>query len=178
MKQGLNQQLSQQQRLSQQMVQAISLLSISTNELSELIYNEVEKNPALEIVKNSSIENAGIRLKTSNFELKKKTTDADVYQSFLESSPSQTETLREHLLQQLNISTLTEEEKSIAEKIIFSLDERGYFAVPLEELFSENIVEKSVEKLVDNPVHNSVENFSPLLITDSSVDKKVKAFPL
>ena len=39
MKQGLNQQLSQQQRLSQQMVQAISLLSISTNELSELIYN-------------------------------------------------------------------------------------------------------------------------------------------
>ena len=136
-------------------------------------YNEVEKNPALEIVKNSSIENAGIRLKTSNFELKKKTTDADVYQSFLESSPSQTETLREHLLQQLNISTLTEEEKSIAEKIIFSLDERGYFVVPLEELFAENIVEKSVDKLVDNPVNNSVENFSSLLITDSPVDKKV-----
>ena len=161
MKQGLNQQLSQQQKLSQQMVQAISLLSISTNELSELIYNEVEKNPALEIVKNSSLENTGVRLKTSNFELKKKNTDADVYQSFLESSPSQTETLREHLLQQLNISTLTEEEKSIAEKIIFSLDERGYFVVPLEELFADNLVEKSVE------------NFSPLLITDSPVDKKV-----
>ena len=148
-------------------------MSISTNELSEVIYNEVEKNPALEIVKNSSIENAGIRLKTSNFELKKKTTDADVYQSFLESSPSQTETLREHLLQQLNISTLTEEEKSIAEKIIFSLDERGYFVVPLEELFADNLVEKSVDKLVDNPVNNSMENFSSLLITDSPVDKKV-----
>ena len=173
MNQGLNQQLSQQQRLSQQMVQAISLLSISTNELSELIYNEVEKNPALEIVKNSSVENTGVRLKTSNFELKKKNTDADVYQSFLESSPSQTETLREHLLQQLNISTLSEEEKSIAEKIIFSLDERGYFVVPLEELFAENIVEKSVDKLVDNPVNNSVKNFSPLLITDSPVDEKV-----
>ena len=37
MKQGLNQQLSQQQKLSQQMVQAISLLSISTNELAEVI---------------------------------------------------------------------------------------------------------------------------------------------
>ena len=161
MKQGLNQQLSQQQRLSQQMVQAISLLSISTNELSELIYNEVEKNPALEIIKNSSVENTGIRLKVSNSDAKIKSSDSDVYQSFLESSPSQTETLREHLLQQLNISTLTEEEKSIAEKIIFSLDERGYFVVPLEELFAENIVEKSVE------------NFSPLLITDSPVDKKV-----
>lgn len=161
MKQGLNQQLSQQQRLSQQMVQAISLLSISTNELAEVIYNEVEKNPALEIIKNSSVENTGIRLKVSNSDAKIKSSDSDVYQSFLESSPSQSETLREHLLQQLNISPLTEEEQSIAEKIIFSLDERGYFVVPLEELFSERLVEKSVE------------NFSPLLITDSPVDKKV-----
>ena len=173
MKQGLNQQLSQQQRLSQNIVQAVSLLSISTNELSELIYNEVEKNPALEIVRNSSVENTGVRLKTSNLELKKKTSDADVYQSFLESSPAQTETLREHLLQQLNISTLTEEEKSIAEKIVYSLDENGYFTAPIEELFAENLVEKSVDKFVDNPVNNSVENFSPLLITDSPVDKKV-----
>ena len=173
MKQGLTQQLSQQQRLSQQMVQAISLLSISTNELSELIYKEVEKNPALEIVKNSSIENTGIRLKVSNSDVKIKSSDSDVFQSFLESSPSQTETLREHLLQQLNISTLSEEEKSIAEKIIFSLDERGYFVIPLENLFIENVVEKSVDKLVDNPVNNTVENFSPLLITDSFVDKKV-----
>lgn len=173
MKQGLTQQLSQQQRLSQQMVQAISLLSISTNELSELIYNEVEKNPALEIVKNTSIENTGVRLKVSNSDVKIKSSDSDVFQSFLESSPSQTETLREHLLQQLNISTLSEEEKSIAEKIIFSLDERGYFVIPLENLFTENVVENSVDKLVDNPVNNSVENFSPLLITDSPVDKKV-----
>ena len=169
MKQGLNQQLSQQQKLSQQMVQAISLLSISTNELAEVIYNEVEKNPALEIIKNSSVENTGIRLKVSNSDAKIKSSDSDVYQSFLESSPSQSETLREHLLQQLNISPLTEEEQSIAEKIIFSLDERGYFVVPLEELFSERLV----EKLVDNPVNNSVENFSSLLITDSPVDKKV-----
>ena len=95
MKQGLTQQLSQQQRLSQQMVQAISLLSISTNELSELIYNEVEKNPALEIVKNTSIENTGVRLKVSNSDVKIKSSDSDVFQSFLESSPSQTETLRE-----------------------------------------------------------------------------------
>ena len=103
MKQGFNQQLSQQQRLSQQMVQAISLLSISTNELSELIYKEVEKNPALEIVKNTSIENTGVRLKVSNSDVKIKSSDSDVFQSFLESSPSQTETLREHLLQQLHI---------------------------------------------------------------------------
>ena len=82
MKQGLNQQLSQQQKLSQQMVQAISLLSISTNELAEVIYNEVEKNPALEIIKNSSVENTGIRLKVSNSDAKIKSSDSDVYQSF------------------------------------------------------------------------------------------------
>ncbi len=142
-----NQQLSQQQKLSHQMIQAVSLLSISTNELSEIIYNEVEKNPVLEITKDSSLENTGIRLKVSNLDVKNNTSDSDAYQSFLESSPSRTETLQEHLLQQLNISKLTDEEKSIAEKIIFSLDERGYFVIPLEELFSDENTKNSVNKI-------------------------------
>ena len=45
---GFKQQLSQQQKLSYQMIQSINLLSIPTIELSEKIYEEVEKNPALE----------------------------------------------------------------------------------------------------------------------------------
>ena len=55
---GFKQQLSQQQKLSYQMIQSINLLSIPTIELSEKIYEEVEKNPALEIVRDVSFENA------------------------------------------------------------------------------------------------------------------------
>ena len=53
---SFTQQLSQQQKLSQQTIQAINLLSVPTLELSEKIYEEVEKNPALEIVKDASVE--------------------------------------------------------------------------------------------------------------------------
>lgn len=157
---SFTQQLSQQQKLSQQTIQAINLLSVPTLELSEKIYEEVEKNPALEIVKDASVENTRIELNSSkkNYEDVSNSSDSDVYQSFLESSPSREETLQENLLLQLSVSSLTDEEKSIAEKIIYSLDERGYFTVPLENLFVEN----SVDKLVDNSVENSTEILSSM----------------
>ncbi len=153
MEQNLNfiQQLSQQQKFSQQTIQAINLLSIPTIELSEKIYEEVEKNPALEIVKDASIENASIKLNSSkkDYESLSRSSDSDVFQSFLESSPSRDETLQENLLMQLSVSSLSEDEKSIAKRIIQSLDDRGYFLVPLEEMFSD----------FKQPVQNSVENF-------------------
>ena len=62
---SFTQQLSQQQKLSQQTIQAINLLAVPTLELSEKIYEEVEKNPALEIVKDASIENTRIELNSS-----------------------------------------------------------------------------------------------------------------
>lgn len=172
---SFTQQLSQQQKLSQQTIQAINLLSVPTLELSEKIYEEVEKNPALEIVKDASVESVSIKLNSSKNDAVSSSSDSDVFQSFLESSPSRNETLQEYLLLQLHISSLSDEEKSIAEKIIQSLDNRGYFTTPLEELFSDfyQPVENSVDKLVENSVNNSVENFSPLLISDFSVDKKV-----
>lgn len=168
---SFTQQLSQQQKLSQQTIQAINLLSVPTLELSEKIYEEVERNPALEIVKDASVESVSVKINSSKNDAVSSSSDSDVFQSFLESSPSRNETLQEHLLLQLHISSLSDEEKSIAEKIIQSLDNRGYFTTPLEELFSDFYQpgENSVDKLVDN----SVENFSPLLISDFSVDKKV-----
>ena len=179
MKQNLNftQHLSQQQKLSQQTIQAINLLSIPTIELSEKIYEEVEKNPALEIVKDASIGNVIVKVNSSKKDSSSvsHSTDSDVFQSFLESSPSREETLQENLLMQLSVSSLSEDEKSIAKIIIQSLDDKGYFLTPLEEMFSDfnQPVQNSVNKFVDNSVNNSVENFSPLLISDFSVDKKV-----
>ena len=147
---SFTQQLSQQQKLSQQTIQAINLLSVPTLELSEKIYEEVEKNPALEIVKDASVESVSVKLNSSKHDAVS-SSDSDVFESFLESSPSRNETLQEHLLLQLHISSLSDEEKSIAEKIIQSLDNRGYFTTSLEEQPSDfyQPVENSVE-VVDN----------------------------
>ena len=154
MEQNLNftQHLSQQQKLSQQTIQAINLLSIPTIELSEKIYEEVEKNPALEIVKDASIGYVIVKVNSSKKDSSSvsHSTDSDVFQSFLESSPSREETLQENLLMQLSVSSLSEDEKSIAKIIIQSLDDKGYFLTPLEEMFSD----------FNQPVQNSVENFT------------------
>ena len=147
---GFKQQLSQQQKLSYQMIQSINLLSIPTIELSEKIYEEVEKNPALEIVRDVSIENPTIKLNPSkkDYDTVSHSSDSDVFQSFLESSPSRNETLQENLLMQLRVSSLSEDEKSIAAKIIQSLDDRGFFITSLEEIFAQNKLEYEKALLV------------------------------
>ena len=140
---GFKQQLSQQQKLSYQMIQSISLLNLPSVELSEKIYEEVEKNPALEIEKDVSFENTEVKLKSTNSELLSKnanTSDSrsDNFQAFLENTLYQEETLQEYLLQQLGFSNLSDDEKEIAAKIIQSLDDRGFFITSLEEIFAQN----------------------------------------
>ena len=170
---GFKQQLSQQQKLSYQMIQSINLLSIPTIELSEKIYEEVEKNPALEIVRDVSIENPTIKLNSSkkDYDTVSHSSDSDVFQSFLESSPSRNETLQENLLMQLRVSSLSEDEKSIAKRIIQSLDDKGYFLIPLEEMFSDFY----------QPVENSVENFTEKSVYQKALDvlpKIQKFYPI
>lgn len=170
---GFKQQLSQQQKLSYQMIQSINLLSIPTIELSEKIYEEVEKNPALEIVRDVSIENPTIKLNPSkkDYDTVSHSSDSDVFQSFLESSPSRNETLQENLLMQLRVSSLSEDEKSIAKRIIQSLDDKGYFLIPLEEMFSDFY----------QPVGNSVENFTEKSVYQKALDvlpKIQKFYPI
>lgn len=150
---GFKQQLSQQQKLSYQMIQSINLLSIPTIELSEKIYEEVEKNPALEIVRDVSFENAEVRVKSTNNELLAKNTNSsdsrsDNFQAFLENTLYQEETLQEYLLQQLSFSNLSDDEKEIAAKIIQSLDDRGFFITSLEEIFAQNKLEYEKALLV------------------------------
>ena len=170
---GFKQQLSQQQKLSYQMIQSINLLSIPTIELSEKIYEEVEKNPALEIVRDVSFENPTIKLNPSkkDYDTVSHSSDSDVFQSFLESSPSRNETLQENLLMQLRVSSLSEDEKSIAKRIIQSLDDKGYFLIPLEEMFSDFY----------QPVENSVENFTEKSVYQKALDvlpKIQKFYPI
>jgi len=115
--------LVQAQKLTPQMIQAINLLSMPIDDLSEAIYKEVEKNPAIEIIRERRITSAG---------------DSDVHQAMLEAAPGKGETLREHLLEQLAIchsfDDLNQKLYTLAERLIEDIDERGYFVEPVESL--------------------------------------------
>ncbi|HPM06290.1 MAG TPA: hypothetical protein PLR81_04675, partial [Treponemataceae bacterium] len=83
MKQGFQLQTRQQLSLSMtpQMIQSISMMALSTEELIYRIYEEVEKNPALEIVKESSYKDVQPRQKKEG----SPSSQSDEYQAFLES---------------------------------------------------------------------------------------------
>jgi RNA polymerase sigma-54 factor len=133
MNNSLNLSIRQQQtlKMSPQMIQSISLMSLSADELIDRIYEEAERNPALEIVKEASLQNASVSVKKSS----SSASDSDAYQAFLESMPSRSLSLKEHLLSQLHLLPLSLSETDIGEKIINNLDEYGYHSVPLNELF-------------------------------------------
>ena len=60
--------------------------------------------------------------------------DEEKRRRYYESSIAPTETLEDHLLKQLNISTADLAQRRIAEQIIGSIDEKGYLTLPLEEI--------------------------------------------
>ncbi len=130
--------------MSPQMIQSISLMPLSADELTERIYEEVERNPALEIVKEASRQNTVAVKKTSS----SSASDSDAYQSFLESMPSRSESLKDHLISQLHLLPVSQREIEIGEKIIYNLDDYGYHSVPLEDLFSSPLSDEIQKTLV------------------------------
>ena len=51
-----NQQLTQQMHLSPQMLQSVNFLMMNHLELAASLYEEVQKNPALEIVRDAQLD--------------------------------------------------------------------------------------------------------------------------
>lgn len=117
-----SQKMQQQFRLSPQMIQSISLMALPVEELSARIYEEAEKNPAIEILKDAHIEPMSVHL-SSRY---RNSSASDEWQAFLESAPSHEESLQEHLLSQLALLTLTNDERRIGERIIQNLDSNGF----------------------------------------------------
>lgn len=139
--------------MSPQMIQSISIMALSADELIERIYEEVERNPALEVIKEASLQTASVAIKKSSGST---SSDSDAYQSFLESVPSRMDSLKEHLLSQLHIQTLSVDEIEIGEKIINNLDIHGFHIVPLTDLFDVDSF-RAVEKIL-----TLIQHFDPL----------------
>lgn len=113
----------QAQKLTPQMIQTINLLAMPVDDLSEAIYEEVQKNPAIEIIRERRITSAG---------------DSDTHQALLEAAPGKGETLQEHLLEQLAVcrkfDDLPQKTYELAQRIIEDTDDHGYFVEPVETL--------------------------------------------
>ena len=182
-----NLKLTQQLVMTPQLQQAIKLLQLSRFELLEAVQQELLENPMLEeaprelseeveaqappveqradvsfddaeLMRNADWENYLGDFSSTTKQVQFKETEAleemMSYEARLSGKPS----LEGHLLWQLCLSNITEEEEAIGEAIIGNLDSLGYLTTSAEEIASETL---SPLALVQSVLHR-LQRFDPV----------------
>jgi len=131
----LKQELQQKQALSPQQVIEATLLQLNNSNLEKIILEELEKNPILEPAENmEEVENSTDSEDVNNEDWDDDYEPANIYEPKRDKKnyPIKDQTnFLEKLIDQLNDIDLADWERSIAEEIIYNLDEHGYLSVDL-----------------------------------------------
>jgi RNA polymerase sigma-54 factor len=134
--------------MNPQLYQSLKLMELPVVELREKIEEEIERNPALEVVEDRSVvsleeavstrredEDNYFEVSSDSGFIQRGNGDSDEKRRFMEGTLSRAETFQEHLLWQLRLEPVDEELKRIGEVLIQNLDEDGFNKEPVELLF-------------------------------------------
>ncbi len=112
------------------------MLGLSSRDLREEIYREVNENPALKIIKdpggkfnqnqNSGISGGSFETERYSENYSRGAASGDL-ESALEATEGHKETLQQHLMSQLNMSRVTSDEYDLCQKLIYNLDKNGCY---------------------------------------------------
>lgn len=165
----LKQQLQQklQQKLSPAQIQEIKLLEVTTLELEERIRQELEENPVLEESPEPELEKEELSDDFEEEKIDEEVNDEIDFEEYLDEDEipdyklrinntskddkyeeipfSAGMTFHDYLLDQLNLISLTEREKIIAEFIIGNIDEEGYLRRTPEALIDDLAFQLNIE---------------------------------
>jgi len=135
-------------KMNPQLLQSIKLMELPAVELRERITQELERNPALEIVEDKSTvtlnDEDDKRQKEIVYEYFETSSDpgrrgaqaAEEHNRFIEGALTRPETLQEHLLRQLQLEPVDDQLREIAETLIQNLNDDGFHKEKPETLFS------------------------------------------
>lgn len=180
----------QRQTLSPRMLQSIKILALPVAELTEAIQQEIEANPALEIVEDRSVDSLenfneekadpeGSTLEDRDGEYSDSgytsyDGDEDSQRKFLEGAVALPETLQEHLLNQLHLLNIPQEQQEIGERLIQNLDDNGFNIIPPKELCASTSEEtlNEVLNLVQSldPTGTCTANYQESLLVQANLD--------
>jgi RNA polymerase sigma-54 factor len=146
---GLLQKQKLSQKMSPQLIQSIKLMELPVADLRDRIEEELEKNPALEMLEDKALVSLDTMYKPRReeddyFEATSDSgyvrsgrgeADSDERRQFIEGVLSQGETLQEHILWQLRLQMPDNELRSVCEKLIQNIDSDGFNLEPPETLF-------------------------------------------
>ncbi|MDE0091913.1 MAG: RNA polymerase factor sigma-54 [Oligoflexia bacterium] len=165
MKLSLN--LSQKLAISQRLQQSLSILSLSNEELDELIQKELLENPFLEREESFFLKDSQKFRMYDSLEADtrpvKKTTEGNHLTDF----PAKEETLKEYVLKQVQQSFFSKEIKKILRLLISYLDERAYLRVNMDELSKQEDIPKSLM----NKALKALQSFEPVGLGARSLEE-------
>jgi len=154
MRMGYDLLIEQQQKLimTPELKLALKILQLPAVELEELLQQELEDNPVLELVDDNRDEKSEVQQKQNKKEKEKEIDWKEYFQfqgkSYVEEGFDSDEaaelsyenfitysyTLKDHLISQLRVSQINKKLRDIGEYIIESLDENGYLTITKEDL--------------------------------------------
>jgi len=207
MRMGYDLLIEQQQKLimTPELKLALKILQLPAVELEELLQQELENNPVLELVDDNRDEKSEAQQKQDKKEKEKeKEIDWKEYFQFQGKSYSEeffdndeaaelsyenfitySYTLKDHLISQLRVSQINKKLRDIGEYIIESLDENGYLTITMEDLAAILDVEpEAVEEALSviqtfEPFGVGASNLKECLLIQlrnkDIIDKKIEA---
>lgn len=182
MKQSLNLRLQQQLALTPQLQQSIRLLQLSTLELQQEIGQMLQENPLLERAdaegdeaydagEAGAAEESGVETGDVYEELawgdrslapaSGSGSDDDDELGFQQIDASQSG-LRQHLINQLSLTQVSERERHLVEFLIDALDEEGYLSANLDELAEMLPAELEIDPVELSAALKLVQSFDPV----------------
>lgn len=184
----------QTQRLSQYQIQVMNMIGMSSQDLRSEILREVEENPALELVSDSFSEGTSVLRKKNEIlsNVRQGTATAagvqasQDFQAMMESAPAPEQTLQEHLIQQLNVSDVSDSARDLCEKIIQNLDSNGFYILspevflePQNPQHTRNFLSFCIQKIrTFDPVGICVKDVQESLLVQAKSKKQAPALAL
>lgn len=156
-----HQEIKQTQKLSPLQMQVIKLIELNSVELEDKIKQELEDNPALDendlIVGKEEITSNDSEITQGDLVMGDYLTEDDIPQyqinrwdqsddtNFIEGTFTEDTSLNEHLMDQIRLRELSDENEKVAEYIIGNLDENGYLKRSLDAIANDLLFQQQIE---------------------------------
>ena len=174
----------QKLKMTPQLYQAVRLMALPLQDLKATIEEELEKNPALQVVEDRSTESLDslpARERSDGADYFENTSDAgysraggeeasDAKRQFIEGALSLAESLQDHLLWQLSLQPIPPEWRNVGELLIRNLDENGFHREPPEIL-----VKEDRERALLPKVMALIQGFEPIGVCVKDVRESLLA---
>lgn len=179
----------QQLKMNPQLFQSIQLMAMPIQELKFRIEEELQANPALEVVEDNStvsIDETDSAGTTEEYDFFEDSSDPGYTSSsyddeasenkrrFMEGALSKPESLHDHLLWQLRLQPIDDRQFEIGESLILNLDDNGFHRDPVASLFEQAELPR-VSQMVEiirgfEPLGTCVSDYRESLLVQAQAD--------